>query len=131
MVSGMAVPYPEDVVLVWFQTGEGQAFEVVHQLLFLLWRDRVFRPPGADPGRELPFAVLGVDDVAGHVGISTQKCRRRIRSTGVIHPQKVIYRAAAAALTVGKNFYVHVVSVIFLMSDCRASRRMMISRASI
>jgi|GEM_PF-5070217 len=36
VVSGMAVSNPEDVVLIWFQTGESQALEVVHQLLFLL-----------------------------------------------------------------------------------------------
>jgi len=59
-----------------FKAGEGQAFEIVHQLLFLLWRDCIFRPPGTDSGAELPFAGLGVDDVAGHIRIAAQKCRR-------------------------------------------------------
>ena len=70
MVSGVAVPDPEYVILVGLQTGECQALEVVHQLLFLLWGDCIFRPPGTDAGGEFPFAVLGVDDVAGHVRVA-------------------------------------------------------------
>ena len=45
VMSGMAVPYPEDVVLIRSQAGEGDGLEVVHHLAFFFWSNEVFRSP--------------------------------------------------------------------------------------
>jgi hypothetical protein len=129
MVSGMAVAYPKNVVLVWFHACEGNLLKVVHQFPFLFRAHGVFRPPGADPGCELPFAWLGIYQVAGHVLIAAQKCRRCVGPAWIICPHNVIDRAIAATLAVRKNFYKHGLSVNFLMSACSSSRRIIMSMA--
>ncbi|GHV49900.1 hypothetical protein FACS1894168_0310 [Deltaproteobacteria bacterium] len=46
VVSGVAVPYPENIALIRLQPGKGQSFKVVHNLFFLLRRHLVVRVPG-------------------------------------------------------------------------------------
>ena len=36
MVTGVAVPYPKNIALVWLQARKRHLFKVVHQPLFLL-----------------------------------------------------------------------------------------------
>jgi len=62
MVPGVAVTHPEDVVAIRLQPGEGRALKVVHEPLFLLRRHGVLRPPRKGACRELPCALLGVDE---------------------------------------------------------------------
>ncbi len=76
MVSGMTVAYPQNVILVWLQSRKGGAFEVVHQAFFLFRRNLVLRSPGANPGRELPFSGLRVNQVTGQIRVSAQNFRR-------------------------------------------------------
>ena len=107
VVPGMAVPYPEDIVLVWLQTGEGGALKVIHQAFFLLRRDPVIMTPGTDTGAEFPFSGLGVNQGSGQFRVAAQNLRRPFGAAGVVQPQKIIDRAIAAALSVREDFYVH------------------------
>lgn len=131
VVPGVAVAYPEDVILVGRKAGEGGPLEVVHETLFLLRGNPIFRPPGANPGAELPFTSLGVDQVAGHLRVAAQDFRRRLRAAGIVQPQQVIDRAAASALSVREHFYVHGPVPPMVLSVSRSwSRQRMTSIAS-
>ena len=45
MVSGMGMPYPQNISLVRFQSGEGHALKGVHDFLFLCLADLLIRVP--------------------------------------------------------------------------------------
>ncbi len=45
VMSGMGMPYPQNIVLVGLHPGEGDGLEIIHDLYFLLWRNRVLRSP--------------------------------------------------------------------------------------
>ena len=52
MVSGMGMPYPQNISLVRFQSGEGHAFKGVHDFLFLCLADLLIRVPRQNTGSE-------------------------------------------------------------------------------
>jgi len=107
VVSGVTVTHPQYVILIGLQPGEGGPLEVVHKPSFLLRRDLIFRPPGADAGAELPLAGLRVNQGAGQFLVAAQDLRRRFRTAGIVQPKQVIDRAMSAALSVREHFYVH------------------------
>lgn len=50
----VSVPYPENIPLIFLQSGEGHSLETVHDFSLLLWRDDIVGMPGKDASRELP-----------------------------------------------------------------------------
>lgn len=61
MMPGVGMPYPQNIALIRLHPGEGNRLEIIHDLYFLLWRNRILRPPRADARSEFPFAVNAVD----------------------------------------------------------------------
>lgn len=123
MVPGVAVAHPEDVVAIRLQPGEGRALKVVHEPLLLLRRHCVLRPPRESACRELPFAFLGVDEVARHIRIAPQDHGRRFCAAWVIHAQQVVHRPASRPFAVGEELQVH--GPCSFSSRITASSRMM------
>jgi len=103
----VSVPYPENIALVFLQSGEGHGLEVVHDLSFLLRRDDIVGMPGKDTSRELPCRVQRVDEPPGKGDIPSQDLRRTFLSARVIHPHKIMRGRVASTFPVRKYFHVH------------------------
>ena len=106
-MPSVSVPYPENIPLVFLQSGESYGLETVHDLSFLLRRDDIVGMPGKDSRRELPCRVQRVDELSGKGDIPSQNCRRTFLSAGVIHPHKVMRGRVASAFPVRKYLHVH------------------------
>lgn len=107
MMPSVAVAHPEDVVAIRLQPSEGRALKVIHEPLLLFRRHCVFRSPRQRARRELPFAFLGVDEVARHIRIATQDNGRRFCAAWVAHAQQVVYRTASRPFAMRKELQVH------------------------
>lgn len=119
VMPGVGVPNPEDVVLVGFQTGEGNGLEGIHDLAFLFRRDLLAGRPAQHAGGELPGAILGVNELHGDVGVATQNAGRRVLSAWpawVVTAQQVADGIGPGPLAVRKDLHIHGGSL-------RASRR--------
>ena len=103
----VSVPYPENIPLVFLQSGEGYGLETVHDFSFLIRRDDIVGMPGKDASRELPCRVQRVDEPPGKGDIPSQDLRRTFLSAGVIHPHKVMRGRVASAFPVRKYLHVH------------------------
>ena len=103
----VSVPYPENIPLVFLQSGEGYGLETVHDFSFLIRRDDIVGMPGKDTSRELPCRVQRVDEPPGKGDIPSQDLRRTFLSAGVIHPHKVMRGRVASAFPVRKYLHVH------------------------
>ena len=103
----MSVPYPENIPLVFLQSGKGYGLETVHDLSFLLRRDDIVRMPGKNASRELPCRVQRVDELPGKGDIPSQNLRRTFLSAGVIHPHKIMRGRVASVFPVRKYLHVH------------------------
>ena len=103
----VSVPYPENIPLVFLQSGEGHGLEVVHDLSFLLRRDDIVRMPGKNASRELPCRVQRVDELSGKGDIPSQDLRRTFLSARVIHANKVMRGCVSSAFPVWKHLHVH------------------------
>jgi hypothetical protein len=69
MMLGMRMAHPQDVVLVWLQSGEGHGFKAVHEFGFHLRRYVLARRPGEHASGELPHALLRIDEFFRGIGI--------------------------------------------------------------
>ena len=67
----VSVPYPENIPLVFLQSGEGYGLETVHDFSFLIRRDDIVRMPGKNASGELPCRVQRVDELPGKGDISS------------------------------------------------------------
>ena len=103
----VSVPYPENIPLVFRQSGEGYGLETVHDLSFLLRRDDIVRMPGKNASRELPCRVQRVDELPGKSDIPSQNLRWTFLSAGVIHAHKVMRGRVASTFPVRKYLHVH------------------------
>ena len=103
----VSVPYPENIPLVFLQSGKGYCLETVHDFSLLLRRDDIVGMPGKDASRELPCRVQRVDEPPGKGDIPSQNLRRTFLSAGVIHPHKIMRGRAASAFSVRKYLHVH------------------------
>ena len=103
----VSVPYPENIPLVFLQSGEGHGLETVHDFSLLLRRDDIVGMPGKDASRELPCRVQRVDEPPGKGDIPSQDQRWTFLSAGVIHPHKVMRGRVASTFPVGKYLHVH------------------------
>lgn len=110
MVLCMAMPHPKHVPLIRLQAGKGHGLEVIHDAGFLLGRHSVFRMPGKDPGRELPFGVQGVDQLSRQLQIATQHFGRMFVPVGVIQTHEIVRRPIPGPLAVREDLHVHGVS---------------------
>ena len=103
----VSVPNPENIPLVFLQSGEGYGLETVHDFSFLIRRDDIVRMPGKNASRELPCRVQRVDELPGQGDIPSQNLRWTFLSAGVIHAHKVMRGRVASTFPVGKYFHVH------------------------
>jgi hypothetical protein len=103
----VSVPYPENIPLIFLQSGEGHGFKTVHDFSFLFRRDDIVGMPGKDASRELPCRVQRVDELPGKGDIPSKNCRRTFLSAGVVHTDKVMRRGMASAFSVRKYLHVH------------------------
>ena len=103
----VSVPYPENIPLVFLQSGEGHGLETVHDFSLLFRRDDIVGVPGKDASRELPCRVQRVDEPPGKGDIPSQNLRRTFLSAGVIHPHKVMRGREASTFPVRKYLHVH------------------------
>ena len=106
-MPSVSVPHPENIPLVFLQSGKGYCLETVHDLSFLLRRDDIVGMPGKDASRELPCRVQRVDEPPGKGDIPSQNLRRTFLSAGVIHPHKVMRGRVTSAFPVRKHLHVH------------------------
>ncbi len=136
MVLCMAMPHPKHVPLIRLQAGKGHGLEVVHDARFLLGRHSVFRMPGKDPGRELPFGVQGVDQLSRQLRITTQHFGRMLVPVWVIQAHEIVRRSVPAALAVREDLHIHGVSLELVDSiegngSCRSPSPGSASRLSV
>ena len=78
----VSVPYPENIPLVFLQSGKGYCLETVHDFSFLIRRDDIVGMPGKNASRELPCRVQRVDELPGKSDIPSQNLRWTFLSTG-------------------------------------------------
>ena len=133
---GMVMPHPKHVPLIRLQAGKGHGLEVIHDAGFLLGRHSVFRMPGKDPGRELPFGVQGVDQLSRQLRITAQHNGRMFVPARVVRPHQVARRPIPGALAVREHLHVHGVSLEFFDSiegngSCRSASSGSASRLSV
>ena len=106
-VTCVSVPYPENIPLIFLQSGEGHGFKTVHDFSLLIRRDDIVRMPGKNASRELPCRVQRVDELPGKGDIPSQNLRRTFLSAGVIHPHKIMRGRVASTFSVRKYLHVH------------------------
>lgn len=109
-MPGMVVPHPEDIALVRLQAGKCHGLEVVHDVRFLLGCHSVFRMPGKDPGRELPFGVHAVDQLSRQLRIAAQHNGWMFVPARVVRPHQIARRPIPGPLAVREDLHVHGVS---------------------
>mgnify|MGYP004654968161 CR=1 FL=1 len=107
VVSGMAVPNPENIPLIRLQPGKSHPFKIIHDVLFLLWRDGIIRVPGQYPGGKLPFGIQRIDQLTGHFHVSAQNCRRTAVAARIVRPDKILRGGGSIPLPVRKDFHQH------------------------
>ena len=103
----VSVPYPENIPLVFLQSGEGYGLETVHDFSFLIRCDDIVGMPGKDTSRELPCRVQRVDELPGKSDIPSQNLRWTFLSAGVIHADKIMRGRVASSFPVRKYLHVH------------------------
>ena len=106
-MPSVSVPYPENIPLIFLQSGEGHDFKTVYDFSFLFRRDDIVGMPGKDASRELPCRVQRVDELPGKGDIPSQDLRRTFLSAGVIHPHKIMRGRVASTFPVRKYLHVH------------------------
>lgn len=106
-VACVSVPYPENIPLIFLQSGKGYGLETVHDFSLLFRRDDIVGMPGQNASRELPCRVQRVDEFPGKGDTPSQNRRRTFFSAGVIHPHKIMRGCVASAFSVGKYLHVH------------------------
>lgn len=110
MMPGMVMPHPKHVPLIRLKAGKGHGLEVVHDARFLLGCHSVYRMPGKDPGRELPFGVQGVDQLSRQLRIAAQHFGRMFVPARVVRPHQIARRPIPGPLAVREDLHVHGVS---------------------
>lgn len=107
VVSGMAVPHPEDIALIRIQSGKGHSLKIIHDALFLLWGDDVGGMPRQDPGGETPCVVQRINQVAGHIHIAAQNFRRIAVTARIVGVDEILRGCKTSSSSVGEDLHQH------------------------
>lgn len=118
----MGMPHPENVILIRLKRSKGHRLKRLHQFFFHLRCDFFARRPREHSGCELPFTVLGVDQLFCGFRISAQNFRGIFFAPRVIHAKEVIHGPTSPAFPMREHFHVHYGSLF--SSRRRASRRL-------
>ena len=106
-MPSVSVPHPENIPLIFLQSGKGYCLETVHDFSLLLRRDDIVGMPGKDTSRELPCRVQRVDEPPGKGDIPSQDLRWTFLSFGVIHANKVMRGCVSSTFPMRKYLHVH------------------------